>query len=293
MANKILYDALCLSDKLSNRKQQTLWSKTQILCGPTSSLYKDRNGISQLGEVIFEEENMVPIGGVQYAMEKIYGVQGPSNISNSIGYLNTTHQIGSLTYTPTVIPYPYDHSVCLWGIGTGGAAENNSTVLPVTYKDTEITNMIPFRYTNETFQGDDAITYYGKKSVTTAGETRTGYFLKKFDTDPEIIHQLKTGELGVDGAVVDSALFNTDSTVAIETFTQCQLRLKPVDVKEWFDANSSIEYARINSIALYDAVYDPLAKDYAMIRLFSKLNIPTEHLSLVKDLTFLYRVYGS
>ena len=60
----------------------------------------------------------------------------------------------------------------------------------------------------------------------------------------------------------------------------------------------------MNSIALYSAVYDDGAKlnpadknelkgDYADIHLFSKLNIPTEPMSLTKDMHIIYRVYGS
>ena len=60
------------------------------------------------------------------------------------------------------------------------------------------------------------------------------------------------------------------------------------------------ESCRFNCIALYDGYYTEEGKqdnelfgDYANVRLFSKLNIPTEHLSLQKDLEIIYRVYGS
>ena len=94
-----LNDSMAVTDRIKpsvNSKQRTLWNRTEILIG--YGRYTDNRGISQLQEVVFEEENMVPIGGVQYAMEKLFGVRGPINTD----FLNNTHGIGSQSPAPVI-----------------------------------------------------------------------------------------------------------------------------------------------------------------------------------------------
>ena len=71
-------DQLNMSDKINDRKP--LWVKTEIIGGYDP--YVDKYGVTQLGEELFKDENMVTIGGVQYAMEKIFNVSGP-NLHNA------------------------------------------------------------------------------------------------------------------------------------------------------------------------------------------------------------------
>ena len=168
----------------------------------------------------------------------------------------------------------------MFGVGTGGAAENNSTVHDVKYHESDIKDMIPFRYTNAGLNGSDANKYFGRKEVN--GEI--AYYLKRFDTEPQIRHLWKDGEEGEDGSEVDSTVFNTSRNEHIESFTEVLLTITKKDVKEWFKANGGIENTRINSIALFTGVYNSDDDDYQMIKLFSKLNIPTEPLSLAKEL---------
>ena len=61
----------------------------------------------------------------------------------------------------------------------------------------------------------------------------------------------------------------------------------------YFNTTATPERARINTIALFSGEYVAASGDYRDIRLFSKLNIPTEYLSLNKDLNIIYRVYTS
>lgn len=287
MNKKVLKDNISIKDKLANSGHApTLWARTKIICG--YGLHKNEFGISELDEVVFSGENMVPIGGVQYAMEMIFGAKG----SLLIPSLNDTYQIGAQgsSVAPSGgMPYPYGQKVCLFGIGTGGAAENNLTALEVKYNEYGIVDMIPFRYTNESLSSADASKYYGKKII----DNTTAYFLKKFDTEPIIKHLYKNGEEGEDGSEVDSTIYTSSSELGIESFTEACLTITKKDVREWFEANGKIEESRVNSIALFTAVYDSEQNDYANIQMFSKLNIPTEPLSLTKDMNIIYRVYGA
>jgi hypothetical protein len=272
--------------KLRKKHDPTLWAYTQIMGG--YDLYRDNNGISHLGEVVFETENMVPIGGVQYAMEQIFGIKG----SLAIPTLNDTLQIGAIGSTITAsngMPYPYGQRVCLFGVGTGGAAENNISALDVKYNETGLADMVPFRYSSEYLSSTDQDKYYGKKTVNGI----TAYYLKAFDQEPEEYNLYKNGENGEDGTKVDSNYFSAYSEIGVQSFTECNLSISKKDLREWFEANDDIELCRVNTIGLFTAVYDAAKGDYANIKLFSKLNIPTESFSSAKEMNIIYRVFGA
>ena len=289
--NSMLKDYLSFNDGVNNVKaaftqNKGLWKKTKIIGG--YGLHKNDMGISELDEIVFEKENMVPLIGVQYAMETIFGIKGEIVLPN----LNDTMGIGaqnSSIQPSGGMPYPYGQKVCLFGVGTGGAAENNITVLDIGYNETGIVDMVPFRYTNDTLPVTDIDKYFGKKIV----DSTVAYYLKKFDNDPTIYHLYKNGEDGEDGSAIDSSYFVNGSEIGVESFVEMDLTISKKDVREWFNHNANIEQARINSIALFTAVYDASKNDYANIQLFSKLNIPTEPLSITKDMSIIYRVYGA
>ena len=289
--NKILTDRLMYTDSVKpSSHPRTLWAKTQIIGG--YGLHKNKYGISELDEVVFDTENMVPLVGVQYAMETLFGVKGPLTIPtlNSQG-IGSQHSIIDADN-----PYPKGQYVCLFGVGTGGAKEeNNLSALEVKYNETFIKDMVPFRFTNVDLSDTDALKYFGKKQYTVGDAAITAYFLKKFESDPVIYHLYKDGEEGEDGTVVSSDFFNSDTiTTGVQSFTECVLAITKKDIREWFEVyGGNVEVPRVNSIALFTAIYNSDDKDYSNIQLFSKLNIPTEPLSLVKDMNILYRVYGA
>ena len=289
--SNILKDYLAFNDEVNRshskfEQSKGLWKKTKIIGG--YGLHKNDMGISELDEVVFEKENMVPLIGVQYAMETIFGIKGELVIPT----LNETMGIGaqgSSIQPSGGMPYPYGQKVCLFGVGTGGAAENNITVLDIGYHETGIADMVPFRYTNDALSNTDINKYYGKKIV----DSTLAYYLKKFDNDPKIYHLYKNGEDGEDGSAIDSSYFVNGSEIGVESFVEMDLTISKKDVREWFNHNANIEQARVNTIALFTAIYDASKNDYANIQLFSKLNIPTEPLAITKDMSIIYRVYGA
>lgn len=302
---KTLNDRFSMNDKVGigndHHHRNTLWARTQIIGG--YGLHKNpETGLSELDEVVFETENMVPIGGVQFAMEQIFGVKGSLT---EIPSLNKDLGIAAgATVKPTAPnPHAYGTKVCLFGIGVSGSAENNLTAKEVKYRDSAVDGMVPFRYTNETLSADDQKLYFGK--VKKADTNTTAYYLKRFDGEPVIKHYYDDStEDGVDGSEVKNDVFTKDYGKQIQTLTEMNLIISKKDIKEWFTAQGNVEESRVNSIALYSAVYDANAKlnpsdknelmgDYADIHLFSKLNIPTEPMSLTKDMHIIYRVYGS
>lgn len=315
-----------------------LWGRT-LVRGSYDDVEWDENGIahfvrqiptgiSAMGETLFRKEagedlwrehNMVPIGGCQYAMEQIFGVKG-DQISvptlytmNGIGLPDALAPIETYRTPDGDVPIIYrkGHKVQLFGVGVTGTAENDVTVHPVDYRENSIEmnrvttdgltltgTMIPFRFTAETLSQLDRKQYFGKKKHTT-GET--GYYLKRFETDPVIKHIWKTGD-DVDNETLVSPSEVWQNNVGmntVESFTEMVLRITKRDVKEWFIQLGQEERSRINTLALFNGLYvrnesDPSDMgDYEDVRLFSKLNIPTEYLSLNKDLNIIYRVYTS
>lgn len=288
-----LRDKICVNNdeivtnKLNDRNS-CFWAKTRIMGG--YGLHKNQYGVSDLDEVVFDTSNIVPVGGVQYAMEMIFGVLGPVSVPT----LDGKYQIGAQNSTLISgdrMPYQYGQKVCLFGIGCEGAADNNLTVKEAKYTDFDVNGMIPFRYTNDALSDTDRTKYWGQKVVNNIN----AYYLKSFDGEPEIYHLYKNGVDGSDGSSADTdSIYNSSSEIGIETFTQVLLTITKDDVREWFEIEGgNIEVPRVNSIGLFTAIYDSQKNDYANIKLFSKLNIPTEPLSLSKDMNIIYRVYGS
>lgn len=292
-------DELCLSqDSIAHQHIPGLWAKTRIIGG--YGVHKNEYGVSELDEVVFETTNMVPLSGVQYAMETLFGVKGPvinvprlDDVETGIGKYNEDLRTGGVIEgTGVQMPYQYGQRVCLFGVGTGGAGDNPLSAKEVKYTEGKIDSMVPFRYTTDVLVYDNTSIYgkyYGRKDD---GNIKA-YYLKSFDEEPKIHHCYKNGIDDTDGKEIDySIVYNQESTNGIETFTQMQLTISKEDIREYFSYNG-VEQPRINSIGLFTAVYDEQAGDYSNIMLFSKFNIPTEPLSLEKSMTILYRVYGA
>lgn len=81
MANLILNDHYKQVDKLiamPELHRSGIYQHTKIMGG--YGLRRDRNGVSSLGLTTFTEENMIPIGGSQYAFEQLFGVPGSLHV---------------------------------------------------------------------------------------------------------------------------------------------------------------------------------------------------------------------
>ena len=315
-----------LSDNLSG-----LWAKTEIVAGYRYHHEKDPFKLSFLEEEIFEpQHNMVPVSGVQSLFQMLFGVQGPINIDtlytkHGIGLpdeplvpsflvpVNQDIEGGATTMNSM---YQAGHLVQLFGLGITGTAENNITVHKVGYRETDIEMsvktedgivdaiMLPFRYTESELDPNERQLYFGKKVDEDTG--KTGYYLKRFDAFPEIKHIWRSsdeqpGKKVNEVEATNTTIFDKSRDDALKSLVEIHFTISEYDLKEWFSYKiDQPEHARFNTIALFDGRYSELGKseadqfgDYCNVRLFSKLNIPTENVSLSKDLEFIYRIYGS
>ena len=324
---------LILRDELSLKKTtasvSNLWTDTEVIVGYG---YHDGGlGKSYLDEDVLVERNTVPIVGVQSALQYLFGVKGPDikvptlyeesgsgiglpnkSISNTYNYLTPDHsqENDPLSGATSVNPlYNTGHFVQLFGVGVTGTAENNITVHKVGYRETSINMngdpngiMYPFRFTANDLDGAEKTKYFGKKLDATSGAT--GYYLKRFEGKTKIKHVWKTQDTmnsDTEIAAEGEEIYDASRNDAIQTFAEMHLQITNKDLKEFFGNKlQQPESCRFNCIALYDGYYTEDGKpdgqlfgDYCNVRLFSKLNIPTEHLSLSKDIEIIYRVYGS
>ena len=274
--------------------------------------------------------NMVTLGGCQLAMELLFGVRGPYGIptlntpqqgvsltgiglSDSV-YPNTstdaTYKVptvdnnGGLSGTTTAVVHRPGDFVQLFGVGITGSAENDVTIHPVAYRENHIEmnitssdnsivrgTMIPFKITSS-LSNEEKVKYFGKKSD---GNGKYMYYLKRFENSPVIKHIWRTDDYNEPETEVSSEdiwNINLGSNI-VESFTECVLKITKNDTKEYFNTMPDPERARINTVALFSGEYVATSGDYRDIKLFSKLNIPTEYLSLNKDLNIIYRVYTS
>lgn len=302
-----------------NMQSHGMWKRTEVIGGFGDFVRAQSPfGKSTLTDISWHEENMVTIGGVQYAMENIFGEKGeqipiPTLYSETgIGHADSLPP--TETYDtpegPKSIIYRPGNKVWLFGVGITGTAENDITVHPTDYREKSINmnrvtsegltltgTMIPFRYTAAQLTELERKQYFGKKQ---ASDAPTGFYLKRFEQPAQIRHIWKTGEDVENETLVSSSDVweNNVGMNAVESFTEFFLRISKKDIKEWFINLEQKDRTRINTIALFSGEFyrtgpDDIDGDYRDVRLFSKLNIPVEFLVLNKDLNIIYRVYGS
>lgn len=318
-----------LTDEIKHGKG--LWAKTEIVAGYGYHHSDDRFALSYLAEPIFDpQENTVPISGVQELFEMLFGVNGPI-IFDSLYTKYGIGAPDEATVPSFLVPENQDieggatlrtsifqtgHLCQLVGLGITGTAENNITVHKVGYRETDIEMsvrtkdgvmdgiMLPFRYTESELDPNERQMYFGKKLDRDTG--KTGYYLKRFEAIPEIKHIWRSGDEQPGKKVTEvvatnDTVFDPTRDDALKSLVEIHFSVSEYDLKEYFQHKlDQPESARFNTVALFTGRYTELGKsgadqfgDYCNVRLFSKLNIPTEPVSLEKDLHFIYRIYGS
>lgn len=299
-----------------------LWARTEILVSNgdvLDAMTPGKKAHFAPGCPFTKSKNMVVIGGAQYVMERLFGVNNsgiaiPTMYSeNGIGLPDSTPST-AVYNTPTgyvAEVYRSGNLITTFGVGITGTAENDVTVYPVDYREKSINitrvgsdgievngTMLPFRYTDESLPEEEKKMYFGKK---TDSAGYTGYYLKRFEAVPIIKHVWKTGqELEDEREVSSSDVWeNINGLNAVESFTEIILKIDKRDIKEYFVSLEQEARTRINTIALFTGEFvkddddESDYGDYRDVRLFSKLCINTEYLTLAKNLNIIYRIYSA
>ena len=279
-----LNDKISSDDMISTNNNPTFEYKPRPLARTRVIGYTEKNG-NQFGEKVFDEENQTAIGGALFILEKLFGVESGlhvENLNNIMGVVPDNQ--------PTDMPK--DNVVCLFGVGIGGCGDSIRSVKDVKFTEREITEMIPFRVTDEELTDVEKEKYWFKQVT----DNKTRYYLKTFETEPTIKALWKDGEGDEDGSEVEGNVHESGRTEPIETFVELILKISKKDVREYFEIYEDIELARVNSIGLFTGckrIQADGTKEFQQVKLFSKLNIPNEMLTLSKDLTIVYRIYTS
>lgn len=318
MSNKIINDRMSINDKNSYNRSGLI-CKTEVIGSYSPVKHNPYGKSSFLGEELFTTHNMVTIGGVQTMFEQLFNVNGGLHIPTL--YSASNPKIGVADSTPSdrkpefqglnvsgISSYSRVHHtgnfVQLFGLGYSTSTDNDITVLPVSYTDTLIessnisngvqvnTIMTPFRVVANPLIGADACEYFGKQTM---DGNYTAYYLKKFKSQT-MKHFYTTGEnLSVETPLTAADInATTSSSGPVESVVEIEMNISANDVKEYFEKMGSIEKARFTTITTYSGEFvGGEAKDFRDVRMFSKINIPTEYLSINKDLHILYRIYGT
>ena len=295
----IVNDKLMYKDKIVGAVKMPqisngFWARTEVIGG--HGIHKSKLGYSVLDEQVFSEHNMVPIGGVMYAMSNLFQVSStikiptlyemngigrpdisiedfegktfPSATGDKIPYQTQFPIPCTADETPVKsLIYPPGHGVFLFGVGRIGDGTNNINQYPVSYIDNSIESSIVASNGNK-LPGVMLPFRYTKGELTEAEQTvyhglkkdtngYTGYYLKSFESEPIIRNYYKTSDDSEYYDEVDNTVWTSNTASHIDTFTEIILKVGSNDIKEWAEINGVKDNNVVNTFALFTGIYDP------------------------------------
>ena len=269
---------------------------------------------SEFDEVLYVDENIVPIGGYQFAFNKLFNIGLDKESTLRVGDLNDEApqmKIGVQRAEYNSIHYDAETSITNGGmtvnsgvnisalnyifgfmIGDGGAREDNITAIAPDYKRRSLYRAIPFRMSNDGAAIPNG-KYYGKSTMIQgvgAGENITSYYVKKFDNPaPRIVHVWVTDNPN-ELEIVDDTVFASTSSMAIESYVEMNLSVSSNDARGFF--TSADASPRVNEFGLVSGWYNSEKDDYEAIRLFTHFTRPSITLAQDDSIEIIYRLYA-
>lgn len=279
--------------------------------------YKDPYGNdavrTEFDKIIDVRENIVPIGGYQFAFDKLFNIGLDQESTLRIGDLNDEApqmKIGVQRDEYKSVHYDAECSISngsmvvnsgvnisamnfIFGfmMGDGGAKEDNITVIAPNYRNRNLYRAIPFRMSNDGSTIPNG-KYFGKLKAfhSTGSDPVTSYYIKKFDDPkPRIVHTWVTNN-PKEFAVVDDTVFSSTSSMAIETYLEINLSVDKDDGRGYFTSTDATP--RVNEFGLVSGWYNAEKDDYEAIRLFTHFTRPSIALSEGDSIEAIYRLYA-
>lgn len=278
--------------------------------GPFGPMYT-----SALKEVISDEDNVVTIGGYQFALDKLLNIGLDDQSTLRVGDLNDeAPQMHIGVPRAKYISDKYnaemsvdDSSISVNGginisamnyifgfmIGDGGAREDNITVIAPNYKNRGLFHPVPFRMSTDGYPFPEG-TYFGK-AITAASATSEeiySYYVKKFSQpNPHIVHCWATdSSTDSDLDIVDDTVFSSTSSIPIETYAEMNITISTEDCRGYFRTSNTIP--RINELGLVTGWYNGKENDYEHIRLQTHYCRSSIILDDGDALDVIYRLYA-
>lgn len=275
--------------------------------------YGNRAYRSVFDEIIDVKENIVPIGGYQFAFSKLFNIGLDKDSTLRVGDLNDeAPQMGigvkrsdykspfyntEMGTTGNVTPnngINISAMNYIFGLmmGDGGAKEDNMTAIAPNYKDRTLYRAVPFRMSNDGSTIDTA-KYFGK-AVTGAGsaimDPVTSFYVKKFDDPkPHIVHCYASDDPD-ELRIVDDSIFSSTSSDPIESYVEMNISVDTMDGRGYHTAMGTIP--RVNEFALVSGWYNAALNDYECLRMFTHFTRPSITLSEADAIEAIYRLYG-
>lgn len=234
-------------------------------------------------KVLFRGSNKVLIPGSAYTAMKHF------KIKPSVTLPSYNDALGLDGRQALTVEQEYNSLVYLFAVGTSGCGPENSQVYDVEYtKWIDPNDLVPFRYVyeNNDLSADLRNKYFGRKQI--SGTDRVAYYFKAFEKDPVFKQQY------VDGTPIDSNVYYSDNPSDAESFIELKMEVSPEDCKEYFQATTGLNTARINTISLLTAY--PVSMNgytyYQGIRPLTRLNFPNKPLIDIDDgIDITYLIY--
>lgn len=262
----------------------------------------------------FRDTNIVPIGGYQFAFDKLFNIGLDQDTTLRVGDLNDEApqmKIGVQRAEYDSIHYNAECSTSngestinagvnisalnfIFGfmIGDGGAREDNMTAIAPDYKNRSLYRPVPFRMSNDGTNLPEG-KYYGKVQSfqgSSGMEPVTSYYIKKFDTPaPRIVHCWKTDNED-ELLVIDDTVFASTSSKAIESYVELNISVNMNDCRGFF--TSAQASPRVNEFGLVSGWYNAKKDDYESIRLFTHFTRPSIALTEGDSFQAIYRLYA-
>lgn len=274
--------------------------------------YGNQSFFSTFEEITHRDHNIVPIGGYQFAFDKLFNIGLDKETTLRVGDLNDEApqmKIGVQREEYQSIHYDAECSVSngevvvhngvnipalnyIFGfmIGDGGAREDNITAIAPDYKRRSLYRAIPFRMSNDGYPLEEG-KYFGKAtSFQSGGNTITSSYVKKFDNPaPHIVHVWVTDNPN-EMTIVDDSVFASTSSLEIESYTEINISVSQYDGRGFYTTTKSSP--RVNEFGLVSGWYNPIKDDYESLRLFTHFTRPSISLDEGDSIEAIYRLYA-
>lgn len=281
---------------------------------PYRDIYGNIKYHSSFENILYRDHNIVTIGGYQFAFSKLFNIPLDENSTLRVGDLNDEApqmKIGvpraeyiSVDYNAECSTENGENAPIIPGVnisarnyifgfmvGDGGSREDNTTAIAPRYIDRELYHAIPFRMSNDGKAFPEG-KYYGSAETfqgSSGQEPITSYFVKKFESDPYIVHKWVTDD-ATEHSVVDDTVFTSTSSYSIESYVEMDLMVTADDCRGYFETTNSTP--RINEFGLISGWYNPLKGEYEALRLFSHFNRNSLTLAEGDTIEAIYRLYA-
>lgn len=269
---------------------------------------------TEFEEVYAVQPNIVPIGGYQFAFNKLFNIGLDQDTTLRVGDLNdeapqmrigvqrgeykSIHYNAECGLNEAGVPVNPGVNISamnyIFGfmIGDGGAREDNVTAIAPSYTSRTLYHPIPFRMSNDGTP-IPAGKYYGRaKSFagSTGQEPIISSYVKLFDDPkPRIVHVRVTDNPN-ERIIVDDTVFASTSSLPIESYVEMNLSVS-VDDGRGYHASAETS-PRVNEFALVSGWYNAELDDYECLRMFTHFTRPSIALTGGDAIEAIYRLYA-